>query len=80
MSNNSRRNAKEPFEWNVSATAALAKAEILLELQRQHESKAPAKEDFKFTEPRVRMTHPQLLSRSLDDVKILHVQKSDTVR
>lgn len=79
MKNNSRRNAKEPFEWNVSATTALAKAEIL-ELQRQHESMAPAKEDFKFTEPRVSMTHPQLLSRSLDDVKILHVQKSDTVR
>lgn len=53
--NNSRRNAKEPFEWNVSSSANIsssAKAEIL-EIQRQHENQEPTKDEFKFTEPRV---------------------------
>lgn len=53
--NNSRRNAKEPFEWNVPSSAHIsssAKAEIL-EIQRQQENKEPVKDEFKFTEPRV---------------------------
>lgn len=52
--NNSRR-AKEPFEWNVPSSANIsssAKAEIL-EIQRQQGIKEPAKDEFKFTEPRV---------------------------
>lgn len=57
--NNSRRSAsakENPFEWNVSSSAATigssAKAEIL-EIQRQQEIKEPTKDEFKFSEPRV---------------------------
>lgn len=53
--NNFRRNAKEPFDWNVPSSTNIsssAKAEIL-EIQRQQQNKEPVKEEFKFTEPRV---------------------------
>lgn len=75
--NNSRRNAKEPFEWNVSSSANIsssAKAEIL-EIQRQHENQEPIKDEFKFSEPRVNDSSVSKIAFCVsldddDDVKI----------
>lgn len=53
---NSRRSAKEPFEWSVSPASgnisSSAKADIL-EIQKQQERQEPNDDEFKFKEPRV---------------------------
>lgn len=77
--NNSRRNVKEPFEWNVSPSANInssAKAEIL-EIQKRQENKEPVKDEFIFTEPRVNDSSVSEIAFcvSLDDDDVnLHVE------